>query len=237
MSGFFSDNIEIPASVLEQNLGNKQLSQQVSRRKFLKSAAGASALVTLPNVVLATNTVDQFVVKKSQDPWLTLNAVQNHMLPSSASGPGANEINALLYLFQVVTVQPTDADEKTFITKGVEWLNGFSQTKHSRQFIQLTQTEKEAVLRAISKSNAGENWLSSILRYILEAMLSPPAYGGNPNGIGWRWLAHQPGFPLPEKGGRYYEIPSRFTIPVVQIDQSKATAYVPKKAIEDTRKS
>jgi gluconate 2-dehydrogenase gamma chain len=68
-------------------------------------------------------------------------------------------------------------------------------------------------------------------------MLSPPAYGGNPNGIGWQWLNHQPGFPLPEKGGRYYEIPSRFTIPVVQLDQTKATTLVPKKAIEDTRKS
>jgi hypothetical protein len=42
-------------------------------------------------------------------------------------------------------------------------------------------------------------------------MLSPPSYGGNPNGIGWQWLEHKAGFPLPEKGQRYFELPKRAT--------------------------
>jgi gluconate 2-dehydrogenase gamma chain len=40
-------------------------------------------------------------------------------------------------------------------------------------------------------------------------MLAPPAYGGNPDGIGWQWLEHQGGFPLPKVGQRYFELPPR----------------------------
>ena len=43
-------------------------------------------------------------------------------------------------------------------------------------------------------------------------MLTPPSYGGNPNGIGWQWLEHQAGFPLPPAGKRYYELPGQQAI-------------------------
>jgi gluconate 2-dehydrogenase gamma chain len=43
----------------------------------------------------------------------------------------------------------------------------------------------------------GRAWLSLLLYYIFEALLSDPVYGGNPGEIGWRWLEHQPGFPRP----------------------------------------
>ena len=41
----------------------------------------------------------------------------------------------------------------------------------------------------------------------LEALLTAPAYGGNTDGIGWRWLEYVPGFPLPGSGTRYPELP------------------------------
>jgi gluconate 2-dehydrogenase gamma chain len=50
----------------------------------------------------------------------------------------------------------------------------------------------------------GKQWISTILRYILEALLTDPIYGGNPNAIGWKWLDHQPGFPRPPANKRYY---------------------------------
>jgi gluconate 2-dehydrogenase gamma chain len=68
------------------------------------------------------------------------------------------------------------------------------------------------MLRGISRSTAGENWLNNLLGYIFEAMLSPPIYGGNPEGTGWKWLEHQAGFPLPKAGQRYYELPKRSTV-------------------------
>ncbi len=198
---FFQKNYQTPTW-----LKNKLINQK-SRRQFLKSAAGASAIAALPLPVFSASFAQKLIEDKKTDPWLSLNAVLNHLLPSSASGPGAEEIQALAYLYNIVHQQPTDEDEKTFIFKGVGWLNGYSEEKLNKKFVAFTSTEKEQILKAISSSRAGENWLNTLLGYIFEAMLSPPSYGGNPNGIGWTWLKHQAGFPLPKAGQRYFELP------------------------------
>lgn len=191
----------------------RKLSKQMSRRHLLKSAAGAAAVTVMPLPLLA-NQVSTLATLRQQDPWLTLDAVLNHLLPSSPSGPGAQEIQALVYLFNVVDEQPIDDEEKAFIEKGVGWLNGFSQSQLKQPFVALSTSEKETILRKISGSKAGHNWINTLINYLYEAMLSPPAYGGNPDGIGWQWLNHQAGFPLPKQGQRFYEIPGRYRISV-----------------------
>jgi hypothetical protein len=197
------------------NQKNSFSEPKISRRKLLKkglkSAAGITAFSTLPLPLLAranTELVGKLSAKIITDPWLTLNAVLNHLLPHSESGPSAKDIQAVNYLFNLVHLQPTPQDEIDFIYKGVGWLNGYSQSQHKQNFIALSDKNKEKLLRGISNSRAGENWLSTLLDYLLEAMLTPPIYGGNPNGIGWQWLEHQGGFPLPQTGTRFYEIPS-----------------------------
>lgn len=188
-----------------------QIAQKLSRRKLLKkglkSAAGMTALSVFPMQVWA-NSSKKLVEQKSKDPWLTLNAVLNHLLPKSESGPCAKEVQALNYLFNVIHLQPTPQDEINFIYKGVGWLNGYSKSQFKQNFIHLSNTDKEKILQGISQSQAGQNWLSTLVDYILEATLTPPVYGGNPQGVGWQWLEHQGGFPLPSEGSRFYEIPS-----------------------------
>ncbi len=217
MKSFFDKNYQTPiwfkAKVKKEDNATK-----LSRRSFLKSAAGASAIgissgMALPAFSLTLedkNTLNELI---KTDPWLTLDATLAHLLPESISsiksGPSAKDINALAYLHQVMTVQPTSEDEKEFILKGVGWLNGFAQSQRGKAFVDLSFDEKEFMLRGISNSRAGENWLTTLLAYLFEAMLAPPAYGGNPNGIGWQWLDHQAGFPLPNKGQRYFELPPR----------------------------
>ena len=66
--------------------------------------------------------------------------------------------------------------------------------------------EKENICKYISKNSDGEYFLSYILKYIFEALLSDPNYGGNPNGIGWNWLEHSPGYPRPSKETIYPEL-------------------------------
>lgn len=213
MFSFFDDTYQTP----------QWFKQKVSRRNLLKSAAGATAVASLPRYAFA-NAADLALIVKS-DPWLTLDSVLNHLLPTSESGPGAVEIQATNYLYQTVTLQPIEESEKEFINKGVGWLNGYSQSQLQKNFVLLNGVEKENMLRAISGSSAGQNWLNTLLGYIFEAMLSPPIYGGNPNGIGWAWLKHQGGFPLPQKGKRYYEIPSRYTqISKINTQQSTTLA-------------
>ena len=216
LKSFFDESYQTPLWFREKEAA------KLSRRSFLKSAAGASVIglssgIALPAFSLTAKDKDILQKLTTTDPWLTLDATLAHLLPesplsahvNSSKDLSAKDINALAYLHQVMTVQPTSADEKEFIFKGVGWLNGFAQSKQGKSFVQLSFNEKEVTLRAISNSSAGENWLTTLLAYLFEAMLAPPAYGGNPNGTGWQWLEHQAGFPLPKVGQRYFELPPR----------------------------
>lgn len=208
---FFSSNYQTP----------KWYKEKFSRRNMLKSAAGISAVASLPKFAFASEL--EMATITAQEPWLTLDAVLTHLLPSSASGPGAKEIQATNYLFQLIKQQPIEQPEKEFILKGVGWLNGYSQSQQQKNFVALTAENKETILRGISSSRAGKNWINTLINYIYEAMLSPPIYGGNPKGVGWQWLEHQAGFPLPPKGKRYYEIPSRYKISIKQLTVEEKT--------------
>jgi len=201
------------------------LKQKISRRNALKSAAGAFAVSAMPSMAMsesASNEVKEnnhaFQKALNSDPWLTLDSVLQHLLPHSPSGPGAVDIQATQYLYNLVHQQPTPQDEVDFVFQGVGWLNGYAQGQTKRNFPQLSNEQKEKMLRAISRSPAGENWLSMLMSNMLEAMLSPPAYGGNPDGIGWKWLEHQPGFPLPNAGQRYYELPKRSSVNIANAE-------------------
>ena len=197
-------------SFFDENFSTPQwLQKKLSRRNALKSAAGATMGAAMPMRSWSASMSNKLDGALKTDPWLTLDAVLAHLLPESATGPSAQEIQATQYLYNVVFQQPTEEAEIEFIYKGVGWLNGFSNSQLQKNFIALTFDEKENILRAISKSTAGENWLSNLVGYLFEAMLSPPSYGGNPNGIGWHWLEHQAGFPLPQAGKRYYELPGK----------------------------
>jgi len=228
---FFDNNYKTPQWLLTK----------FSRRKLLKSAAGMTAMTAMPTMALGINEQKQTATIVQTDPWLTIDAVFDHLLPKSTNGPSAKELRVLTYLYNVVHQQPTEQNEIDFIFKGVGWLNGFTKKQLDKNFVALTQAEKETMLRGISRSTAGENWLNNLLGYIFEAMLSPPVYGGNPEGIGWEWLDHQAGFPLPKAGQRYYELPKRSIVRKVNastIIQSKdLLAQAPSLLKKGSRKS
>ena len=242
-SSFFDENYQTPEFI-------KDKETQQNRRHFLKSAAGMGALASLPtfniNAKAQTSLNELLKTLVKTDPWLTLDATLNQLLPSSPTGPSASEIRATAYLYQVMNVQPTEQYEKEFILKGVGWLNGYANSEKSADFSQLNFADKEQLLRGISQSTAGQNWLNTLLGYIFQAMLSPASYGGNPDGIGWQWLEHQAGFPLPEEGQRYFELPTRSRIDLnsrvghsntpINSD-TKHTLTNRKKSTQGTRKS
>ncbi|MCO4800141.1 MAG: gluconate 2-dehydrogenase subunit 3 family protein [Colwelliaceae bacterium] len=186
------------------------LNKKLSRRSMLKSAAGATAIAAAPAFALnKSNNELAYQSALNNLKWQTLNAVFDHLFPASDSGPSAKDIQATYYLYQLVHEQPTSQDEIDFIYRGIGWLNGYTQSKQQLNFINLNTEQKEQTLKAISRSEAGQNWLNMMILNLYEAMLSPPAYGGNPDGVGWKWLSHQAGFPLPKPGNRYFELPPR----------------------------
>jgi len=142
-------------------------------------------------------------VSSKPNPWPVIDVVQQHLFPSEDTSPGAREINALGYLQFVVTDTSLDEEDREFILQGAGWLEGMSQQLEKTAFVDLDEVSREKVLRRIEASEAGQNWLSTLLLYLFEALLTDPVYGGNTDQIGWRWLQHVPGFPRPQKDKTY----------------------------------
>ncbi|MGD2075060.1 MAG: gluconate 2-dehydrogenase subunit 3 family protein [Gammaproteobacteria bacterium] len=186
----------------------------ISRRIFLHRLALLAGLATVyPATALAERRADtagpEGEAWLDRDPWKTLAAVQEHLLPATDAVPGAGDIGAAAYLRRAIENPDADAEDKTFLMQGVGWLNELTRERHGRPFAALPEETREAALRDIEKSRAGRNWLSLLLTYLLEALLADPVYGGNPNGIGWQWLEHQPGFPTPPLDKTWHRLASR----------------------------
>lgn len=190
--------------------GIKRQKKRLSRRIFLGQSLGLIAATAIPTFVSAK--VNKLPTELTQ-PWLTLAKVQNHLFPrtgdinnqkSDKFSPGAKDINAIAYLLAMLEAPDSDQAERKFIMKGVGWLDGVANSLEKSAFIKLNKIQRERVLKKISESDAGETWISTLLRYIFEALLTDPVYGGNTNRMGWAWLEHQPGFPRPPENKKYW---------------------------------
>jgi len=188
----------------------ERIQEQQSRRDFLKASSILAASLFIPacdnndHIDTKTALANPLLTKA---PWQTFAAVQNHLFPKDADSPGAVDFNATLYLKSVLELPGVDEADKKFLRDGVKWLNDIAQQMFSKTFYHLGEVEREDVLQRIAGSSAGENWLSMLLLYLFEALLTDPVYGGNTNKVGWQWLEHTPGFPTPTKDKRYYLLP------------------------------
>jgi gluconate 2-dehydrogenase gamma chain len=193
---------------------NKQYSKLsgISRRQFIQAIAAFSASWPITGMAnLDTLGIPhRETYENLSDPWLTLASVQEHLFPAGDSSeqpsPGAKDIAALRFLRNMLEAPDTESEEKSFILNGVNWLNDLSLKNHQSNFIQLNTENKETVLRQIETSNAGNRWLSLIMGYLIEALLSDPVYGGNKDQQGWKWLEHIPGFPTPSVDKVYFKL-------------------------------
>ena len=185
----------------------------MDRRRFIINNTWlASTLLTAFNVSATPQTIHTKVRHSatqvfSKSDWLTIAIVQNHLLPSEQSAPGAVEINALHYLHSYLSNPSTDPIEVKFIHSGVQKLQKWVQKESaSGQALLADQSieQREITLRQFEKSSDGRRWLVTLLNYVLEALLTDPIYGGNPNGIGWQWLEHRSGDPHPPMNKRYW---------------------------------
>ncbi len=175
---------------------------RLGRRSFLLSGGAAivtaAALAGLPYALRKDLTRETSFVLFSTEQKHTVSAVQEHLFPKGSDSPGAADINATAYLEWAITAPGIDPDTRNTIVNGVGRLQDSSLERFDVPFTGLDDEQKEQLLRYLAdKTRWGRAWLSLILYYVFEALLSDPAYGGNPNEIGWRWLQHRPGFPRP----------------------------------------
>ncbi|MEA3278590.1 MAG: gluconate 2-dehydrogenase subunit 3 family protein [Pseudomonadota bacterium] len=171
----------------------------MKRRNFIKGASAAVLATGAPVVSAGSDLRGTAGSGETFDPnqWKTIEAVQDHLLPSETDAPGGREANATAYLDLTLADPGFDPDVRGFILKGIGWLNEIAEERERRPFHLVEPVRREDLLRQIAGSGAGERWLSTLVTYTLEALLADPLYGGNPNGIGWTWLEHDPGRPRP----------------------------------------
>ena len=200
------------------------LSSGLNRRAFLRNSTATFLVASLaackPSVdagTLGASSLEKTMVDANKKEYPSkdvfeftdsemdnLIQVQAHLFPKDDDGPSASDINAFAYLEWALTDPDNLSDgDGDFIKKGVGWLDGLAKQTQGDSFLKLSFEQQDKVLRQISKSSTGENWMSILVYYIMEALLFDPIYGGNPDGIGWKWLEHQPGFPAPDSDTLY----------------------------------
>ena len=199
---------------MKENVFNKQSkkklllrefqSGRIDRRTFLTRLSALASLTIISPVLLRCKSGDERNADIfSEKRWNILNLVQNHLFPSDKDSPGAKEINAGVYLQNVLLDPKIDPEDKKFILNGIDWTEETAAELLSQSILTMNKEKIEKVLRNMAEYQWGENWLSQILIYIFEALLTDPIYGGNPDGIGWKWLGHDPGLPRPNEQNRY----------------------------------
>jgi gluconate 2-dehydrogenase gamma chain len=194
------------------------LASGLNRRAFLRQSSAAALVATIAackpsisnNSAQASSTTEK-TEQSTRDKYpfnqhqkKSIFAVQMQLFPDDGDGPSAKDINSLSYLeWSLTDLDNQDDGDGEFILKGVGWLDGLSEQTQGDKFIALTTQQQDKVLQQIGKSSTGENWLSLLIYYLMEALLFDPFYGGNPDQIGWTWLKHQPGFPSPDNATNY----------------------------------
>ena len=172
------------------------LDADLARRGFVMDTLKAAGALSIAPAWLLTACSDERAQDQARlsqlEPWYTFAA--------------ARTINATTYLKFVLDAPDTDPDTREFILDGVDWLNRLAVARYTGVFANCDPAEQQSLIAGIAKSQAGERWLAFLVTYLIEALLSDPVYGGNPNGIGWQWLQHTPGFPRPPANKRYVDL-------------------------------
>ena len=193
------NNRNIPRTVKDA------LNWQASRRNFIKNSLAIGALTQMSVLQSCINNeYDTSVLNKKQ--MAIAISVQNILFPKDENGPGAIDFNADKYLLWVLLDKRIPKDENQYIINGLKWVDETAQEEMSERFLKLSKKEQVQLIHTVSKMGWGESWLSVMLTFIFEAMISDPIYGFNKDEIGRKWLGHVAGFPRPTKENRYDEI-------------------------------
>ena len=158
----------------------------MERRLFILATIGAgTALALLPQ-----NSKTHIKIA----PFKVIEAVQEILFPKKLKAPSAFEFGATNYLLLVSSHSSFVKSDLKFLLYGADLL-----IKYRDDFLTIEPKYRDKILRDfINSSSKAENWLSLLLFYTLEALLSDPIYGGNRDELGWRWLNHNAGKPQPK---------------------------------------
>jgi len=182
--------------------------QSISRRDFLALvAAGAAAACKKPgseSLPISASASSSASVAASVAATKVLpaaeakivDAIASRILPSE-DGPGAREANALAFIDGQLA-----AGDLAPLANGVilsaRIVDGEAKRRHATSFVDLDGARQDAILSDFADAKLGVQFPQGeafrLLHMLtLEALLSDPIHGGNPDMVGWKWIR----FPTP----------------------------------------
>lgn len=158
----------------------------MKRRNFLKFSLLSGMII---------NSKFTFAKVISKKTYLILDEVYKILFPKTNNMPGAKEFDVLNFLIKNINHKTFEDYDKTLILSGTD---DFFYTFPN--FLKIKQEEKIKIIKEIINTNEyAQTWLSKLIYYGIEAMLSDPIYGGNTKQIAWNSLNHNIGYPQPSK--------------------------------------
>lgn len=180
---------------------------QTNRRTFLKASILAGALSQLS--FLQSCTQDEL---ENGNDLLTgeqvtiLKSVLLILFPDDGNGPSATDLHSYEYIMWVLKDPGANQEDNQYVINGIDWTNEAAEKFYGEKYINLHETQKAKLISKFLEVHSGYHWCSILLTLIFESLLLDPIYGGNPDGIGWKWLNHTPGFPQPTEELRYEKV-------------------------------
>ncbi|MCX6075757.1 MAG: gluconate 2-dehydrogenase subunit 3 family protein [Campylobacterales bacterium] len=156
-----------------------------SRRIFLKTALFGGAVLVMYGAT----------VFGAVSPMQTMALVQEDLFPHAKS----LGIKTEAYLTLILSHSKVTPKEKDFLRNGVQWLNEEAVKMYKKMYSNLSESERQAVLKSIAKYKWGEKWINKMLTYIMEATFSDEIYGVCKNSARAAWLKFETGYPHPKE--------------------------------------
>ena len=187
----------------KKSFSNGNSNWELSRRNFVKINLIGGLLVQAPFLNSCVNSIEDklpIITLSNSKVQLSLKLiqdVQNILFPEDELGPGAKQLKSDDYLIWVLNDELLDPNENRFIIDGFVKLDKTCNESQGSDFDKLSEKKQLQVIEKLSITDWGEKWLSRLLTLIFESMFANPNYGSNPDGIGWKWLNHQAGYPQP----------------------------------------
>jgi hypothetical protein len=158
---------------------------QKKRRNFL-----IAGFVTSVVVVMNSGKIFSQVT-----PYTTLSTLQNDLFPQAKE----LGVNLSAYFTLIQQHSRIDEDEKEYLKNGIKWINEEAVEVYGMLYHELSKFKRQELLQSISQKKWGDNYLYTLLTYIMEATFSDPIYGVNPKRGGQKWLAFENGLPYPKE--------------------------------------
>src|SRR5919112_2102544 len=125
----------------------------------------------------------------------TAEALFERLFPADESGPGATGIGVLIYVDRALSGAYRDRAEAYRL--GLAALDHAARERHGASFADCGPEDQDATISALERGTlAGlrapfpQDFFKMLLDHLQEGLFSDPAYGGNRDKLGWKFLGH-----------------------------------------------